>query len=155
MQRRHNPICISVFLHNEKWSNSIKFQNVYRYIDPAKFEQFHAEVSVIEKWMKQGHLDQQANILAAARIVRDEVLDSFSLFFQIYCEGLIDWPTNPAYSKFYHGISNFASKTRIFGPFVKLETAQFVFERVLWRKVCSALSFDSSIFSVGNIQLFV
>ena len=77
------------------------------------------------------------------------------LFFQIYGEGSIDWSTNPAYSKFYHGTPNFASKTRIFGPFVKLETAQFVFERVLWRKVSSALWFDSSIFSMGNIQLFV
>ena len=54
-------------------------------IDPSKFEQFHSEVSVIEKRMKQDHLDQQANILAAARRVRDEVLDSSSLFFQIYC----------------------------------------------------------------------
>ena len=32
--------------------------------------------------MKQDHLDQQANILAAARRVRDEVLDSFSLLFK-------------------------------------------------------------------------
>ena len=54
-------------------------------IDPAWLEQFHFEVSVIEKRMKQDHLDQQANILAAARRVRDEILDSFSLIFHIYC----------------------------------------------------------------------
>ena len=62
-----------------------KVSEVLPNIDPAKLEQFHSEVSVIEKRMKQNHLDQQANILAAARRVRDEVLDSFSLFFQIYC----------------------------------------------------------------------
>ena len=45
-------------------------------IDPAKFEQFHSEISVIEKRMKQDHLAQQVNNLAAARRVRDEVLDS-------------------------------------------------------------------------------
>ena len=125
LQRRHYPIYRSVFWHNIKWPNSIKFKNIYRILIPL--EQFHAEVSVIEKRMK--HLDQQANIFAAARIVRDEVLDIFSLFFQIYCKSSIDWSTNPAYSKFHHGTPKFASKTRIFGPFVKLETAQFVFKR--------------------------
>ena len=62
-----------------------KVSEVLPNIDPAKLDQFHSEVSIIEKRMKQDHLDQQANILAAARRVRDEVLDSFSLFFQIYC----------------------------------------------------------------------
>ena len=46
-------------------------------IDPAKLEQFRSEISVFEKRMKQEHLDQQANVLAA-RKVRDEVLGYFS-----------------------------------------------------------------------------
>ena len=49
-------------------------------IDPALLEKFHSEISEIEKRMKQEHLDQQANVLAAARRVRDEVLEHFSLF---------------------------------------------------------------------------
>ena len=43
-------------------------------IDTAKLEEFHFEISDIEKKMKQDHLDQQANVLDAARRVRDEVL---------------------------------------------------------------------------------
>ena len=62
-----------------------KVSEVLPNIDPAKLEQFRSQISVIEKRMKQNHLDQQANILAAARRVRDEVLDSFSLIFHIYC----------------------------------------------------------------------
>ena len=54
-------------------------------IDPAKLEQFRSQISVIEKRMKQDHLDQQANILAAARRVCDEVLNSSSLPFHINC----------------------------------------------------------------------
>ena len=54
-------------------------------IDPAKLEQYHFEISVIEKQMKQYHLDQQANILAAARRERDEVFDGFSFLFSINC----------------------------------------------------------------------
>ena len=70
-----------------------KFNKVSEYlpnIDPALLEQFHSEISDIEKRMKQDHLDQQANVLAAARRVRDEVLDSFSFLFQISCLGSID-----------------------------------------------------------------
>ena len=49
-------------------------------IDPALLEQFHSEISEIETRMKQEHLDQQANVLAAARRVRDEVFGKFSVF---------------------------------------------------------------------------
>ena len=49
-------------------------------IDTAKLEEFHFEISDIEQKMKQDHLDQQANVLDAARRVRDEVL-SQSLFY--------------------------------------------------------------------------
>ena len=49
-------------------------------IDTAKLEEFHFEISDIEQKMKQDHLDQQANVLDAARRVRDEVL-SQNLFF--------------------------------------------------------------------------
>ena len=52
-----------------------KFSQDFAIIDPAQFEQFHFEISVIEKRMKQDHLAQQVNNLAAARRVRDEVLD--------------------------------------------------------------------------------
>ena len=61
-----------------------KFNKVSSYlpsIDPEKLEEFHSKISEIEKRMKQEHLDQQANVLAAARRVRDEVLGHFSLFF--------------------------------------------------------------------------
>ncbi len=42
-----------------------KFNNLPS-IDPALLDQFHSEISEIEKRMKQEHLDQQANILSAA-----------------------------------------------------------------------------------------
>ena len=40
LQRRHNPICSSVFLHNEKWPNSITFQNIYRILIPLNLSNF-------------------------------------------------------------------------------------------------------------------
>ena len=49
-------------------------------IGSAKLEEYHSQITEIEKRMKQEHLDQQANVLAAARRVRDEVLGYFSLF---------------------------------------------------------------------------
>ena len=100
-------------------------------------------------------LSQQVNILAAARRVRDEVLDSFSLIFHINCEGSIDWSTNPACSKLYQKTPKFASKARFFGPFLKFETAQYAIDGAFWRKVSSVVSFVSSIFFIGNMQLFV
>ena len=54
-------------------------------IDPAKLEQYHFEISVFEKQMKQDHPDQPANVLAAERRERDEVFDSFSFLFSINC----------------------------------------------------------------------
>ena len=60
-----------------------KFHTLTAYlpnIDSAKLDQYHSEISKIEKRMKQEHPDQQANVLAAARRVRDEVLGYFSLF---------------------------------------------------------------------------
>ena len=43
-------------------------------INTAKLEEFHFEIFDNEKKMKQDHLDQQANVLDAARRVRVEVL---------------------------------------------------------------------------------
>ena len=43
-------------------------------IGSAKLEEYHSQITEIEKRMKQDHLKQQANLLAAARRVRDEVL---------------------------------------------------------------------------------
>ena len=43
-------------------------------IESAKLEEYHSQITEIEKRMKQDHLEQQANLLAAARRVRDEVL---------------------------------------------------------------------------------
>ena len=43
-------------------------------MDTAKLEEFHSEISDFENKMKHDHLDQQANVLDAARRVRDEVL---------------------------------------------------------------------------------
>ena len=66
-------------------------------IDPAKLEQYHFEISVIEKQMKQDHPDQQANVLAAVRRERDEVFDSFSFFFQLIVKAqLTDQRFQPA-----------------------------------------------------------
>ena len=48
-------------------------------IDTTKLKEFHSEISDIEKKMKQDHLDQQANVLDAARRVRDEVLSEKGL----------------------------------------------------------------------------
>ena len=60
-------------------------------IDTAKLEEFHFEISDIEQKMKQDHLDQQANVLDAARRVRDEVLSqSLFLFLRIENKGPID-----------------------------------------------------------------
>jgi len=47
----------------------------------AKLEEFHSEISDIEKKMKQDHLDQQANVLDAARKVLDEVLSKNLFYF--------------------------------------------------------------------------
>ena len=60
-----------------------KFNKVFDLLsslDTAKLEEFHSAITGIEKKMKQDHLDQQANVLDAARRVRDEVL-SQSLFY--------------------------------------------------------------------------
>ncbi len=54
-------------------------------IDPALREQFHSEISDIQKRMKQEHLDQQANVLAAARRVRDELFEQLFYFLTIEC----------------------------------------------------------------------
>ena len=43
-------------------------------IGSAKLEEYHSQITEIERRMKQDHLEQQANLLAAARRVRDEVL---------------------------------------------------------------------------------
>ena len=43
-------------------------------IGSANLEEYHSQITEIEKRMKQDHLEQQANLLAAARRVRDEVL---------------------------------------------------------------------------------
>ena len=43
-------------------------------IGPAKLKEFTLKYQKTEKRMKQDHLDQQANLLAAARRVRNEVL---------------------------------------------------------------------------------
>ena len=54
-------------------------------IDPALLEQFHSEISDIQKRMKQEHLDQQANVLAAARRVRDELFEQLFYYLTIEC----------------------------------------------------------------------
>ena len=51
---------------------------MYRYSQP---EEFCTEISDIEQKMKQDHLDQQANVLDAARRVRDEVLSKNLFYF--------------------------------------------------------------------------
>ena len=51
-----------------------KVSDLLSCIDTVKLEEYHSEISDIEKKMKQDHLDQQANVLDAARRVRDEVL---------------------------------------------------------------------------------
>ena len=43
-------------------------------MNTAKLEEFHSKISDIENKMKHDHLDQQANVLDAARRVQDEVL---------------------------------------------------------------------------------
>ena len=58
-----------------------KFNKVSSHLESigsAKLEEYHSQITEIEKRMKQEHLDQQANVLAAARRVRDEVLGYFS-----------------------------------------------------------------------------
>jgi len=55
----------------------VKFNKVSAHlpiIGSAKVEEYHSQISEIEKRMKQDHLDQQANLLAAAQRVRDEVV---------------------------------------------------------------------------------
>ena len=40
----------------------------------SNLEEYHSQITEIEKRIKQDHLEQQENLLAAARRVRDEVL---------------------------------------------------------------------------------
>ena len=58
-----------------------KVSDLLSSIDTAKLEEFHSEISAIEKKMKEDHLYQQENILDAARSVRDEVLSQNLFYF--------------------------------------------------------------------------
>ena len=42
--------------------------------DPSKLEEYHRQIPEIEAKIRQEHLDQQANMVDAARRMRDEVL---------------------------------------------------------------------------------